>query len=145
MTHLQNIVGGLDGKKRVIVTTPTSKWSMDGPLTPISVYLRVIFFGTPYTCVMYGIRQCHRIFFSCGEISAFFAKILFYISVLILNSSLHYQIFEFDTNIIQILVWIIGSTYRKGRNFEAFNLACQQAIFFCYTATHGTRSDCNVK
>ena len=38
--------------------------------------------------------------FSCGEISAFFAKIFF--SVVILNSSLHYQIFEFDTNIIQI-------------------------------------------
>ena len=30
-----------------------------------------------------------------------------------LNSSLY---FEFDTtNIIQILVWIIGSTYRKGK------------------------------
>ena len=87
---------------------------MDGPHTPISVYLRVLFFGTPYNvCVMYGIRQCHRIF-SCGEISAFFAKIFYFISVLILNSSLHYHIFEFDTNIIQILVWIIGSTYRKG-------------------------------
>ena len=30
-----------------------------------------------------------------------------------MNSSLHYQIFEFDIN-IQILVWIIGSKYRKG-------------------------------
>ena len=37
--------------------TPTM---MDGPHTPISVYLMVIFFGTPYTCVMYGIRQCNR-------------------------------------------------------------------------------------
>ena len=45
-----------------------------GPHTPISVYLRVIFFGIPYTwCVMYGIRQCNRIF-SCGENSAFIAK-----------------------------------------------------------------------
>ena len=30
-------------------------WSMDGPHTPISVYWRVIFFGTPYTCVMHGV------------------------------------------------------------------------------------------
>ena len=29
-------------------------------------------------CVMYGIRQCKRIFFYCGEISAFFVKIFFY-------------------------------------------------------------------
>ena len=27
-----------------------------------------------------------------------------------LNLSFHYQIFEFDTNIIHVLVWIIGST-----------------------------------
>ena len=27
---------------------------MDGPHTPISVYLRVIFFGTPYTCMGSG-------------------------------------------------------------------------------------------
>ena len=54
-------------------------------------------------------------FFSSGKISAFFAKIFFNISVVILNSRLHYQIFEFDTNIIQILIWIIGSkVYRKG-------------------------------
>ena len=52
-------------------------------------------------------------FFSCGEISAFFAKKKKKFPVVILNSSLHYQIFEFDIN-IQILVWIIGSTYRKG-------------------------------
>ena len=55
---------------------------MDGPHTPLSVYLRVIFFGTPYTCVLFNvwyhyhfIRQCNRIFFY-GEIntnSAFFA------------------------------------------------------------------------
>ena len=108
------------------------EWSMDGPHTSLSVYLRVIFFGTPYSCVMqrcqpltkeksifeafcsisqtcicnlkkvlntakkeqlaslvmYGIRQCNRIFF-CGEISAFFAKIFFQISVVILNSTLH--------------------------------------------------------
>ena len=40
-------------------------------------------------------------FFSCSEISAIFAKIymyIFVISVVKLNSSLHYQIFEFDIN-----------------------------------------------
>ena len=55
-------------------TTPTQyqQWSMNGPHTPLSVYLRVIFFGCPY------IRQCNR-FFSGAEISAFFAKIIFQI------------------------------------------------------------------
>ena len=47
------------------------------------------------------------------ETSAFFAKIFFQMSVVILNSTLHYQIFKFDIH-IQILVWIFGSTYRKG-------------------------------
>ena len=51
--------------------------------------------------------------FSGAEISAFFAKIFFQISVVILNSTLHSQIFEFDIS-IQILIWIFGSTYRKG-------------------------------
>ena len=72
-----------------------SMWSMNGPHTPLSVHLRVIFFGCPYTCVMYGIRQCNR-FFSGAEISAFFAKIFFYIRVVILNSTLYSQIFVFD-------------------------------------------------
>ena len=35
------------------------------------------------------------------------------ISVLKLNSTLHYQIFKFDI-VIQMLVWIFDSTYRKG-------------------------------
>ena len=83
-----------------------------GPHTRLSVYLRVIYFGTPYTCVMYGIRQCNRSF-SGAEISAFFTEIFFQMSVVILNSTLHYQIFKFDID-IQILVWIFGSTYRKG-------------------------------
>ena len=52
---------------------------------------------------------------SCGEISAFFAKKK-KISVVILNSNLHYQIFEFDIN-IQILVWIFGSSIQKKEKF----------------------------
>ena len=46
--------------------------------------------------------------FSGSQISAFFAEYIFLISVVILNSTLHYQIFKFDIN-IQILVWIFGS------------------------------------
>ena len=63
-------------------------------------------------CYMYGIRQCNR-YFSGAKISAFFAKMFFQISVVILNSTLHSQIFEFDIS-IQILVWMFGSTHRKG-------------------------------
>ena len=77
-----------------------SKWSILYIMDHILILhlLRVIFFGLPYTCVMYGIRQCKRRF-SGAEISAFFTKIFFQISVVILNSTpLHSQIFEFDIN-----------------------------------------------
>ena len=43
---------------------------------------------------MYGIRQWNRIFL-CGEIGAFLTEIFFQISVVILNSNVHYQIFKF--------------------------------------------------
>ena len=56
-------------------------------------------------------------FFPAVRLCAFFANIFFQISVVILNSTLHYQIFEFDIN-IQILIWIFGSTYRKGEIFK---------------------------
>ena len=61
---------------------------------------------------MYGIQAVQQEF-SGAEISAFFTEIFCQISVVILNSSLHYQIFKFDID-IQILVWIFSSTYRKG-------------------------------
>ena len=60
-----------------------------------------------------------------------------------LISSLYYQIFESDTNIIQILVWIIGSTYRKGKFWkQSWNVNTeQQAIYFTITRdTHWTMS-----
>ena len=67
---------------------------MDGPhtlISMISVYLRVIFLA-PHTHVLICIVSGSATgFFSCGEISVFFAKIFFLISVVILNSSLHYQ------------------------------------------------------
>ena len=75
-----------------------SMWSMDGrwtTYTPLSVYLRVIFFGTPYMYYVWD-QAVQQEF-----------------PVVILNSTLHYQIFKFDID-IQILVWMFGSTYRKG-------------------------------
>ena len=62
----------------------------------------------------------------------------FSFSIVTLNSISYYQIFEFDTNIIEILVWIIGSTYRKGNKFEA-KFECQhsqQAIFLPLPEIH---------
>ena len=50
--------------------------------------------------------------------------------------SLHFQIFEFDTNIIQILVWIIGSIYIQRRRYFAAKLECQQAIFSLLPEIH---------
>ena len=64
-------------------------------------------------CYVYGIRQCNR-FFSGAEISAFFAKICFQISVVILNSTLHSQIiFEFDIISIQILNLMAISCFKS--------------------------------
>ena len=55
-----------------------------------------------------------------------------------MNSSLHYQIFEFDINIIQILVWIIGSTCREGESLK--QIWHVNSKFFTVTRdTHGTR------
>ena len=113
-------------------------WSMNGPHTPLSLdlvcicHLRAIFFGCPYTCVMYGIRQCNRVF-SGAEISAFFAKIFFQISVVILNSTLHSQILEFDI-IIQILIWIFGSTMT-----HTYTVSGQYYLYWPHTPLSGYR------
>ena len=101
---------------------------MDHMYSHISVYLRVIFFGTPYAYIVSGSATG---FFSCGEISAFFSKTFFFISVVILNSSLHYQTFKFDIN-IQILVWVIGSTYRK-LDILKQKWHVNSQFFYCYT------------
>ena len=76
-------------------------------------------------------QAVQQVFFSDAEISAFFAKIFFQISVVILNSNLHYQIFKFDIG-IQILVWIIGSTYRKGEILKQ-EWHVNSQLFHCYT------------
>ena len=65
--------------------------------TPISVYLRVIFLA-PHTHVLCMGSGSATGFF-LRWVSALFAKIFFFISVVILNSSLHYQIFKFDISI----------------------------------------------
>ena len=65
---------------------------------------------------MYGIRQCNRNFF-LGEIGAFFTEIFLKISVVILNSNLHYQIFKFvidNSDISLNCLQHICHRYRKG-------------------------------
>ena len=60
---------------------------------------------------------------------------------MILNLSFHYKIFEFDNDIIQILVWIsIGSTcIQKRRNLAGHKLSTGN--FFTLTRdAHGTSS-----
>ena len=48
--------------------TYTVMWSIYGPHTPLSVYLRVIFVGTPYTCVFYVWDQAvQQVFFRRRE------------------------------------------------------------------------------
>ena len=53
------------------------------------------------------------VFFFGAEISAFIAKIFFSNFSCDIEFNVHSQIFEFDIS-IQILIWIFGSTYRKG-------------------------------
>ena len=115
------------------------KWcmGMGGPLTPI--FEGDIFWHPIHMYVLCMVSGSATEFFSSGKISAFFVKIFFFISVVILNSNSLYQIFEFDTNIIQILVWIIGSTYRKGEILKQIWHVKRQ--FFTVTRdTRGTRS-----
>ena len=59
-------------------------------------------------------------FFRC-RVRAFFTEIFFQISVVILNSTLHYQIFKFDID-IQILDWIFGSTVTARYSEGSFNI-----------------------
>ena len=74
---------------------------------------------------MYGIRQCNRIFL-CGEIGAFFTEIFFQISVVILNSNLHYQIFKFVIDNSDISLNCLQHI-QKRRNFDA-KVTCHQPI-----------------
>ena len=74
---------------------------------------------------MYGIRQCNRIFLS-GEIGAFFTEIFFQISVVILNSNLHYQIFKFVIDNSDISLNCLQHI-QKRRNFDA-KVTCHQPI-----------------
>ena len=67
---------------------------------------------------MYGIRQCNRIFLS-GEIGAFFTEIFFQISVVILNSNLHYHIFKFVIDNSDITSLNCLQHIQKRRNFDA--------------------------
>ena len=93
---------------------------------PLQCVSSVLFFCTPYTRVMYGIRQCNRIFLS-GEIGAFFTEIFFQISVVILNSNLHYQIFKFVIDNSDITSLNCLQHIQKRRNFDA-KVTCHQPI-----------------
>ena len=75
---------------------------------------------------MYGIRQCNRISLS-GEIGAFFTEIFFQISVVILNSNLHYQIFKFVIDNSDITSLNCLQHIQKRRNFDA-KVTCHQPI-----------------
>ena len=95
------------------------------PHMALSVY-RVCYFLVPHAhVVMYGIRQCNRIFLS-GEIGAFFTEIFCQISVVILNSNLHYQIFKFVIDNSDISLNCLQHI-QKRRNFDA-KVTCHQPI-----------------
>ena len=94
------------------------------------VCIECVIFGTPYTRVMYGIRQCNRIFLS-GEIGAFFSEIFFQISVVILNSNLHYQIFKFVIDNSDISLNCLQHI-QKRRNFDAKVTYVTSQFVYCY-------------
>ena len=67
---------------------------------------------------MYGIRQCNRIFL-CGETHSLL-KYFFQISVVILNSNVHYQIFKFVIdNSDKIISLNLLQHIQKRRHFDA--------------------------
>ena len=79
---------------------------------------------------MYGIRQCNRIFLS-GEIGAFFTEIFCQISVVILNSNLHYQIFKFVIDNSDISLNCLQHI-QKRRNFDAKVTYVTSQFVYCY-------------
>ena len=87
---------------------------------------------------MYGIRQCNRIFL-CGEIGAFFTEIFFQISVVILNSNLHYQIFKFviDNSDISLTLNCLQHI-QKRRNFDP-KVTCHLSPANLFTVTCHTK------
>ena len=105
-----------------------SKWSILSVLTTYSTSCvsSVLFFGTPYTRVMYGIRQCNRIFYAVRLVYSLL-KYFFQISVVILNSNnLHYQIFKFVIDNSDISLNCLQHI-QKRRNFDA-KVTCHQPI-----------------
>ena len=87
---------------------------------------------------MYGIRQCNRIFLS-GEIGAFFTEIFFQISVVILNSNLHYQIFKFVIDNSDISLNCLQHI-QKRRNFDAKSDMSPANLFTVTCHTKWSRS-----
>ena len=86
---------------------------MNGPHTPFSVYLRMIFLAAHTHVLCMGSGSAIGVFPAPRLVHSLLKYFFIFISVVILNSTLHSQIFEFDIS-IQILIWIFGSTYRKG-------------------------------
>ena len=66
-------------------------------------------------------------FFLSGEIGAFFTEIFFQISVVVLNSNLHYQIFKFVIDNSDITSLNCLQHIQKRRNFDA-KVTCHQPI-----------------
>ena len=125
------------------------KWGVSGPYGPLTPHLcieRGVFCVVPNTRMraLYGIGSASRMRLTCTELTCLVHSLtnFFSFSVVTLNSSLYYQIFEFDTSIIQILVWIIGSKCIQKRGIFEAKLECQHwatGIYFTITwDTHGT-------
>ena len=98
----------------------------------LGVYLRVIFFGTPYTCVMCGIRQCNS--FSCGEIILLVHSLLKYFFKFQLWSWIQLYTTKYSNLILifrYFLVWIFGSTYREGEILKQ-KWHVNSQLFHCY-------------
>ena len=84
----------------------------------------VIFWYPIHTCYVWdqAVQQENN----SGEIGAFFPEIFFKISVVILNSNLHYQIFKFVIDNSDISLNCLQHI-QKRRNFDA-KVTCHQPI-----------------
>ena len=104
----------------LFTVTCHTKWSRSG------VY-RVCYFLVPHTHVLCMGSGSATGFFLSGEIGAFFTEIFFQISVVILNSNLHYQIFKFVIDNSDITSLNCLQHIQKRRNFDA-KVTCHQPI-----------------
>ena len=112
------------------------------PHTALSVYLSVLFFGTPYTRVMYGIRQCNRKKKSGRRLVHSLLKYFFKFQLWYWIKNLHYQIFKFVIDNSDISLELFAAHTEKEKFWcKRWHVTSQLFTVTCQYFKEWSRSD----